>query len=132
MRSTAVAYGPRCISLLAALVGITFCWIAAPAGSADAQRKVEAKRDVSRCVSYQQKQRDDGLDLNLDSSCEMDLRCSMSWVLSCQGKADLNEASAFELMAGTAYGVTASAGACGERGWSIKRVRWSCKAPDDK
>lgn len=131
MRSIGWASGPRCISLLAALAGITFC-LAAPAGSADAQKKVEAKRDVSRCVAYQQKQRDSGLELNLDSSCEMDLQCSISWVLSCEGSADRNEASAFELMAGTAYGVSASAGACGERGWAIKRVRWSCRAPDDK
>jgi hypothetical protein len=98
--------------------------------NAQSKKKVEARRDVSRCVKYVQRQKDDGLDLNLDSSCDMDLACSVSWVLSCEGSADRNEASAFELLAGTAYGVSASAGVCGDSGWSIKRVRWSCKAPD--
>lgn len=107
-------------------------WVGAPR-TAIAQNKNQNKsssaRQVSKCVKYSQETTDDGVDIRLDSSCEMDLDCSVSWVLRCEGaKASKHRASAFPLLAGTAGAVSASSADCGDAGWAIRKVRWSCKA----
>jgi hypothetical protein len=89
--------------------------------------------NVSECVKYSQHQDDGGMDFGLKSSCAADLECSISWMLRCDGDAadqKRQEARAFMLPSGQTGSAYASADACGEKGWSITRVRWSCKGTE--
>ncbi len=105
-------------------------WVGAPrAANAQSKKKNPSTRQVSRCVHYSQKTTDTGLDVRLDSGCEMDLQCSVSWVLRCEGAAaPKHQAQAFPLLAGSVGAVSASSADCGDAGWAIQNVRWSCKA----
>jgi hypothetical protein len=89
--------------------------------------------NVSECVRYSQKQHDGGMDFMLKSTCAVHLECSISWVLRCDGDAadqKRHEASVFVLPAGQAGAAHGSADACGEKGWSISRVRWTCRSSE--
>jgi hypothetical protein len=85
---------------------------------------------VSKCVKYQQTQKETAIEVRLTSSCSIDLACSVTWKLACEGKEPTHEAKAFPLLAGDVGQVTASAARCGDAGWAIRGVRWSCKASD--
>lgn len=128
MRPKLPASWARC-ALSAAAIALPL-WVGAPrAAIAQSKQKNPSARQVSKCVKYSQKTTDDGVDIRLDSSCEMDLDCSVSWVLRCEGgKAPKHQAEAFPLLAGTAGAVSASSADCGDAGWAIQKVRWSCKA----
>jgi len=109
----------------------------APAGSAAAQPrkakppKKEATVNVGECVRFDQDQDDAGIQFTLRSKCTGDLECSVSWALRCDGdEHKRQEARAFVLSAGSNGGAYASADACGDRGWSIGQVRWSCRGAE--
>ena len=90
-----------------------------------------AKTSVMRCVKYSQTQEDTAMALALESSCKLDLECTMTWSLRCHsenGKTESRkESSSFTLDAGQSQTVVASADLCGEDGWSIGNVRWTCR-----
>lgn len=89
------------------------------------------KTNAARCVKYDQKTRDSSIDVSLTSSCKVDLECSVSWTLTCGGSKDKHKAGkVFPLIAGDTAVATASAAQCGEEGWSIRAIKWSCRTTD--
>jgi hypothetical protein len=96
----------------------------ATAGTLSADDK---KVPVNECVAYDQDDLDDGLSIRLASSCQVDLRCEIRWSLTCEGDKPKKEVSVFGLIADTSHKVEASAAACGEAGWQIDGVSWSCR-----
>jgi len=115
--------------------------IAPGARTAAAEPKAPAKPrpkpdqvSVTACVKYAQRQDDGGINLSLRSACTADLECSISWALRCEGDAadqKRQEARAFTLMAGQTGGAYAAADACGDKGWTISAVHWSCRTADE-
>jgi hypothetical protein len=95
----------------------------ATAGTLSADKKVS----VNECVDYSQDDTDDGLSIRLASSCQVDLRCEVRWSLTCEGDKPKKDVSAFALIADTSHKVNVSAASCGELGWQIDRVAWSCR-----
>lgn len=82
---------------------------------------------VSTCVTLSQTERDRAVDIELASRCEAALSCRVRWSLVCDGDAKRRaHARTFALAPSRAHAVTASAAACGDGGWSVRDVRWSC------
>jgi hypothetical protein len=96
-------------------------------------KKEPPQVNVGECVRYSQDQDDGGISFVLKSTCQADLECSISWVLRCDGDgADQKRQGArtFFLGTGQSDGARGSADECGDKGWSIGKVRWSCRSPE--
>ena len=94
-------------------------------------KKRGAKRKLSRCVEYSQEIGETAMTLGLANDCKKPLECTMTWFLACHrqnGKIERSRQSeTFYLGDGTEHTVAASAAACGDDGWSIRNVRWTCR-----
>ncbi len=83
------------------------------------------------CVSYSQKMKQRSIQISLRSRCKEEMSCTVSWRLKCDGEAKARPGSSiFTLMPKATEVITASAAACGEKGWEIRQVRWNCKSDD--
>ena len=105
--------------------------LAVPAAAAETKRAprkpAKKKAAIYRCVDYSQDEAEEGMDLHLRNRCGMDLQCSMSWEVACQSEdASTKAGSVFDLEDATANGAFASAASCGDDGWEIRKIRWSC------
>jgi hypothetical protein len=91
---------------------------------------------VSACTTFTQADRDDDLvDFTIASTCTVPLACRVSWRLTCapesrKRRRSLPSSTSFRIAASSSEQRTASAAACGDDGWVIDRVTWSC-APTD-
>ena len=96
------------------------------------KKKAKAKRDsVAACTSFDQLDREDeSVDLVIGSSCEVAVACSVSWTLVCapgsKKARKTQHGEAFVLNATQSQSTNASAGVCGNDGWVIDDVLWSC------
>jgi|GEM_PF-1830857 len=93
--------------------------------------KVKARESVAACTTFDQLDRDDdSVDLVIGSTCEVAVSCSVSWSLICapgSKKAHKTQhGQAFSLTATQSQSTNASAGTCGNDGWTIDDVVWSC------
>jgi hypothetical protein len=116
---------------LGSALAIALSAIAATAGAQP--KKPPATVNVGECVRYRQDQDDGGIGFTLRSSCSADLDCSISWNLRCDGDpagGKRQGAQTFFLAAGSTGAAYASADACGDKGWSISQVRWSCRGSE--
>lgn len=92
--------------------------------------KKKSKAAIHRCVDYSQDQEDEGMRIDLANGCGMDLTCSMSWEVICSSDTSdvvRKKATVFSLAEDTSNGSYASAAMCGDDGWRIRDVRWSCE-----
>lgn len=97
-------------------------------------RGKKSTTSVAACTSFDQRDREDeGVDLVVTSRCEVKLACSVSWELTCrpaEGKSRRSQhGAAFSLVTDATEITTASPAACGNDGWEIDGVVWSCQ-PD--
>jgi len=93
-------------------------------------KRVAKKRAIRRCVSYKQEQYDDGLSILLKNRCDFDLSCSLSWRVRCDEDESGTKRSKAELLTidqGNSDSAYASASVCGDDGWRVTDVRWSCE-----
>jgi hypothetical protein len=93
--------------------------------------KVKKKVPVSTCAHFDQVDKDDsGVDLVVANRCEIKLACSVAWTLKCVPRtgrgASSPNAAAFELETGADQSTLASPTECGNDGWVIDDVTWSC------
>lgn len=102
---------------------------------ADNKKKKKAKakprESVAACTTFDQLDReDDSVDLVIGSSCEVPVACSVSWSLVCapgtKHARKSHGGEAFTLEATQSQSTNASAGTCGNDGWVIDDVVWSC------
>ena len=100
---------------------------------ADAPR---ARKGVTECTSYEQADSgEDKVELTLHNSCTVPLSCSLSWRVVCAPNSAKRRsthagATKLALVEGQTASTLASASECGDDGWSIDNIQWSCK-PDD-
>ena len=97
-----------------------------------AQKKSTKRvRAISACVKYDRSQADDGLTLSLDNTCNLDVECSMKWTLRCDEGPRHAGSTTLEIARGTESTAFASADQCGEDGWRITGIKWSCRGAGD-
>jgi hypothetical protein len=103
------------------------------ATTASAERR---KGSVAACTRFTQADRDhDLVDFTIASTCTVPLTCRVAWTLTCapesrKRRRALPGSASFRVEASSSEVRTASAAACGDDGWVIDRVQWSC-APSD-
>lgn len=100
------------------------------ASAVSAQNKSRKVRAISSCVKYDRTQADDGLNLNLDNTCDIDVECTMSWTLRCDAGGKHPASDTLDITSGQMSTAFASADACGDDGWRISGVKWSCKGSE--
>lgn len=102
--------------------------VGVPDAAAQSKKK-KKKTPVSRCVSFSQDQtRDNAISMTLKNRCDVDLSCSVSWTLRCDGDdGKRKEREVFTLLDDSSYTTDATADVCGEDGWAISDVSWACQ-----
>lgn len=119
----------RCALALAALA------IAASPAMAETKKKPKKKAKktpVSVCASFDQRDREDeGVDLVVGNGCDVKLSCNVSWSLTCTPRSGhasrTTDRADFALDTGGTQSTLASPGRCGNDGWVIDDVSWSCQ-----
>ena len=94
--------------------------------------KKKPRASVATCALFDQVDREDeAVDLVIDNRCDAKLACSVSWTLACapgsRRAQRFARSTTFELDAGAEQATTASAAECGDDGWVIDDVVWSCR-----
>lgn len=115
-------------------LGLCALVLAASPALADQKKKkprVKPRVSVAECTTFEQVDReDDSFDLVIASTCEVPVACSVSWTLVCSPGTRKSRRSqhgeAFTLTAAQSQTTNASAGTCGNDGWVIDDVIWSC------
>jgi hypothetical protein len=127
MRATKWARGASCA------LAISIC-VPSLVSSARADH---ALRSVASCTAFDQVEKDsDKVQLTVRSACTIPLDCAVSWRVVCapasKTRRVVHPSSAkFSLSQGGAWTEEASAAVCGDAGWSIDSVQWSCEPNKD-
>jgi hypothetical protein len=118
MRSTSWARWATCA------LAISIC-VPALAGS--------GKKSLAECTSFDQKEKgDDAVELTIKNTCTVPVDCSISWRVVCAPESKKRRAvhpgsSKLSLSEGGALSAQASATVCGDDGWAIEAIEWSCQ-----
>lgn len=119
-----------------ALVCLALAAMVAPAAAQPKKKKAKKKTPVSVCAHFDQVDKeDDGVDLVVANRCDVKLSCSVSWTLTCAPETPKvsrsQHGTAFDLELGADQSTLASPSACGNDGWVLDDVIWSCQ-PEKK
>jgi hypothetical protein len=121
MRATRWTFGATC-----ALAIIVF-------GSSALAGHADAKKSLAECTSFEQNDKgDSAVEFTVKNSCTVPIDCSISWRVVCAPESHKRRsvhASSTKLTLNTSQVLSAqaSAAACGDDGWSIDDVHWSCE-----
>ena len=94
-------------------------------------------KSVSTCASFNQADKgDDKVAFTLQSSCSIPLDCSISWRVVCAPESKKRRAehaggAKLALISGSTQTAEASASVCGDAGWAIDSISWSCQPNKD-
>ena len=95
------------------------------------------KKSLAECTAFDQEDKGDtGLSFTLHNSCSVPVDCSISWRLVCAPESHkrrtvhANETK-LALTEGAARSAEASSATCGDAGWSIEDIQWSCQPAKD-
>jgi len=118
-------------ALLPVLVAASFASVhSAAQGSRSAKGPVKKLESVNACMKYRQQKlvEDGGLRMELRNCCHGPVKCSVSWQVRCEhaSRADAKSAD-LEIAAGTTESAYGYGTECGNDGWRISEVRWSCE-----
>lgn len=107
-------------------------------GSSGTAAKKKERRSISECTSFDQRDREeeDGVDFMVTNSCSVPVACSMRWTVTCapeskKRRSRKSDSHAFSLDASNGITLTASTARCGDDGWSIDDISWSCAPSQD-
>jgi hypothetical protein len=94
-----------------------------------AKAPTQKLESVMACMKYRQQRlvEDGGLRMELRNCCHGPVKCAISWQVRCEGGKPDAQSADLQIPAGStesAYGYGAE---CGNRGWQIMGVRWSCE-----
>ncbi|HVV88577.1 MAG TPA: hypothetical protein VHE35_36285 [Kofleriaceae bacterium] len=127
---------PNSTSARGVLCALALAALCSPAAAGPHKKTVKrAKVSIASCTSFDQLDRDtdDGVDLVVSNRCDVRLACSVSWSLTCrpaEGKSRRSQhGEAFSLATDATQSTAATIDACGNDGWQIDDVSWSCQ-PD--
>jgi hypothetical protein len=111
--------------VLAALASHPSYALSAPSEFAAASPRV----DVGECVDYTESDDESSFSAQLHSRCERPLRCELRWTLTCGGERTPRPGEdAYRLKPGDTHVTRVSATGCGDEGWSVDALTWSCVA----
>lgn len=119
MRSTTWARWATCALAISILV---------PVATAD-----HGSKSIATCTAFgQQDKGDDKVEFSIHNTCTIPVDCSISWRVVCAPESKKRRAvhpgAAKLLLAdGSMQTAEASAAICGEDGWSIDNISWSCQ-----
>jgi hypothetical protein len=94
-------------------------------------------KSVSSCTTFAQEDKgDDKVQFTLGNTCTVPLDCSISWRVVCapeskKRRAEHAGAAKLALTNGSTQSAEASATVCGDDGWSIESISWSCQPNKD-
>lgn len=94
-------------------------------------------RSVASCAAFDQSNKDENkVAFAIHNACTIPLDCSVSWRLVCAPESKARRAShpgraTFSLAAGARDAAEASAATCGDDGWTLDSVQWSCQPSKD-
>ena len=126
---------PKTNRVRGALCALALAMLCSPAAAGPKKpRPKKAKVSIASCTTFDQRDRDDdGVDLVVANRCDVRLACSVSWSLTCRPATGRSRKSqhgqAFSLVTDSTESTAATPEACGNDGWEIDDVAWSCQ-PD--
>ena len=88
---------------------------------------------ISDCTSFDQKDKtDDTVEMTITNLCTMPVDCSRSWRVVCAPDSKKRRAvhpasTKISLESGAKTSKEASAASCGDDGWVIDSIKWSCQ-----
>jgi hypothetical protein len=91
------------------------------------------KKSLSDCTSFAQEEKGDTtVELTIQNKCTIPVDCSISWRVVCAPESKKRRAvhagaSKLSLNEGAFSSAQASASVCGDDGWSIENIEWSCQ-----
>ena len=95
------------------------------------------RRSVAACAVFDQVDKDhDKVGFTIRNTCTIPLDCAVSWRLVCapdskKRRAEHPSRTTFAVSAGATEGAEASAAVCGDDGWTINAIQWSCQPNKD-
>ncbi len=90
------------------------------------------KKSLADCTSFEQSEKGDAaLEMTLHNSCSVPVDCTISWRVVCAPESKKRRAvhpstTKLTLASGATSSADATAGACGDDGWSIDSIEWTC------
>ena len=90
-------------------------------------------RSLSDCTAFDQADKaDDAVAFTIRNSCTVPVDCAISWRVVCAPSSKKRRsvhpsAVKLALVEGTSSSAEASAAVCGDDGWTIDGIEWSCQ-----
>lgn len=109
--------------------------ICVPAALAD--RGGNTKKSIASCTAFDQQDKDDDkVQFTINNTCSVPVDCSISWRVVCAPDSKKRRAShpgsaKLALGNGATLSAQASAAVCGDDGWSIDSINWTCEPNKD-
>jgi hypothetical protein len=106
--------------------------ICVPAAFAD-----RGKKSLSDCTAFNQNDKgDDKVEFTIHNTCSIPVDCAVSWRVVCAPDSKKRRAvhagtAKLAITDATSQSTDASAAVCGDDGWSIDNVQWSCQPNKD-
>ncbi len=92
-----------------------------------------SKKTLADCTAFAQNEKGEAaLELTIHNTCTVPVDCTISWRVVCAPDSKKRRAvhpgsSKLSLTEGAASSAEASAAVCGDDGWSIEAIEWSCQ-----
>jgi hypothetical protein len=108
--------------------------ICVPAAFADRAR---AGKSLAECTTFDQADKgEDAVSFTIKSTCTVPIDCSLSWRVVCAPDSKKRRSvhpttTKLALAEGGSQSADASASVCGDDGWAIDSVAWSCQPNKD-
>ena len=113
-------------------LAISICCVPAAVAFAD-----RGTKSIADCTSFgQQDKGDDKVEFTIQSSCTVPVDCSITWRVVCAPESKKRRAvhagaAKLALLNAGAQTAEASAAMCGDAGWAIDNISWSCQPNKD-
>jgi len=94
-------------------------------------------KSISDCTSFgQQDKGDDKVEFTIHNTCTIPVDCSITWRLVCAPESKKRRAqhaggAKLALTTSSMQTAEASAAVCGDAGWSLDNIAWSCQPNKD-
>jgi len=100
-----------------------------PPAKAPARAPAKKLESVNACMKYRQQKlvEDGGLRMELRNCCHGPVKCAIAWQVRCAGGKPDARSTDLEIAAGGTESAFGYGTECGNQGWQIMGVRWSCE-----
>lgn len=96
------------------------------------------RRSIAECTTFDQRDRDDetGVDFIVQNGCTAPVACELRWTVTCapesrKRRSRKSDSHAFALEPDAGITLTASTARCGDDGWEVDDISWSCEPSHD-